>query len=82
MFWNRRSRSCIERTGDGVYGERRRGGGVVAGTGGVATDVGSGAVDAGDVEAEDCRVFDGRDGDVGEGRDATAAYEGRIGETG
>ena len=42
----------MERTGDDVYGERRRDG-VVAGTGGEALEVRSVVVGAGGVEAKD-----------------------------
>jgi hypothetical protein len=74
LLRKRCSRSCIERTGDDVRGERRRGG--------VVADVGSVVTGVGGVEAEGRCVFDDGDGDVGEGRDATAAYEGRTGESG
>lgn len=80
MFWNRRSRSCIERTGDDVCGERRRGR-VVAGASGEALEAGSAVIGTGGVEARDRRGLDGGDGDVRQGRDATAAYKGRTGET-
>jgi len=70
----------MERTGDDVCGERRRGG-VVAGAGGEALEVGGVVVSAGGVEAKDRRGLDGGDGDVRQGRDATAAYEGRTRET-
>ena len=52
MFWNRRSRSYIERTGDDVCGERRRNG-VVASAGGEALEVRSVVIGAGGVEAKD-----------------------------
>lgn len=32
------------------------------------------------IEVKDRRGFDGEDGDVGQWRDATVAYEGRLGE--
>ena len=58
MLWNRRSRSCIERTGDDVWGERRRGR-VVAGASGEALESGSVVIGTGGVEARDRRGLDG-----------------------
>ncbi len=71
MLWKRRSRSCIERTGDDVCVGRRRCG-VVFGTIGVTTGLESVLLCA-SVEAEGRGVFDGADDGVG-GRDTAVAY--------
>ena len=78
MFWNRRSRSCIERTGDNVYSKRFRDGvvagagrealevrSVVAGAGREALEVYSVVIGAGGVEAKDWRGFNGGNSDIG-----------------
>jgi hypothetical protein len=52
LFWNWRSRSCIERTGDDICGKRRRNG-VVAGAGGEALEVRCVVISAGSIEAKD-----------------------------
>jgi hypothetical protein len=104
LFWNRHSRSYIERNGDGEGGERRHVGVVAgalgsalvgkvvrvdAGREGVAVVGGAGCwaseggilvVGIGGVAAEDRRGFDGESGDVGQWRDVTVAYDGRLGE--
>ncbi|KAF8846447.1 hypothetical protein BDZ45DRAFT_480521 [Acephala macrosclerotiorum] len=57
-------------------------GGAVTGAGDVVIPGGRIGVGAGGIEVEDRRGFDGGDGDVGQGRDSTVAYDGRTGEAG
>lgn len=80
MLWKRCSRLYIKRTGDDVCFGRGccR---VVFGAIGVAIGVGSALCCVGGVVFEGWRFFDGVDNSVGGVRDATVAYEGRVGET-
>lgn len=76
----RRSRSYIERTGDDV--------GIASGccgvlfSAGLASGVGGVFCCADGVEVEARGGFDGVGDGVGAGRDATVAYESRVGRTG